>query len=110
VEVLLETWFGEHALPDRQHTRALLQALLCLQRCAQVFPSIAPRAWLLHARFAFRLGSRAIALRLARVSLQQAQKLAMPYDVRLARDWLQRFTTGQGADPPILTSPARPPF
>lgn len=110
VEVLLETWSSEHALPDRQHTRALLQALLCLQRCAHVFPSSAPRAWLLHARFAWQLGSRAIALRLARVSLQQAEKLAMPYDGKLARDWLQRFTTGEGAGQPILTSPSRPTF
>ena len=90
-EVFLETWQTAQALPGNTHLRALLLALLTMQRCAQVFPTTAPRAWLWHARFVAMLGQRRLAERLAQRALSGARTLQLAYDIELAQTWLARF-------------------
>lgn len=91
VEVYLELWESGSAADRPQLVRPLRRALSALRRCAQIFPSIASRAFLWHGRDAWNHGVRWLALRLGAASQRWAQRLNMPFDEALARTWLERF-------------------
>jgi hypothetical protein len=101
VHVYLALWETGSVVERQRLAEPLRHALWKLARCAQVFPAATPRALLWHGRDAWNQGAFRTARYLGEASLRSAEKLTMPYDQALAREWLTRFANpppGHSAD------------